>query len=236
MLASLPMYALDVVRAANEAWWQGLARHLRAAGLAEVPMGLTWPAEREAHWRRSDLMFSQTCGYPLTHALAGAVRLVATPCYAAEGCEGPHYDSVVVVAEAAAYTRPADLAGRCCAVNAWDSQSGCNALADLVAPQGGSGSADGRFFAEVLKSGSHAASLALVASGRADVAAIDCVVFALLARHAPDRLQGLRTLCRTRPAPGLPYITAAATSDEDVERLRQGLRAAIADPALVDGV
>lgn len=232
MRASLPMYDLDGLRPATTAWWQGLARHFRAAGLAGVPPELSWPADRETHWRAAGLLFSQTCGFPLTHALSGALRLVATPCYAAAGCAGPTYDSVVVVAETAAYAGPAELAGRRAAVNAWDSQSGCNALADLVAPQGGSGGAGGRFFAEVLVSGSHAASIALVAAGRAEVAAIDCVVFALLARHAPGRLAGVRTLCRTRPAPALPYVTAAASSDDDLARLRQGLRAALADPAL----
>ena len=37
--------------------------------------------------------------------------------------------------------------------------------------------------AEVIETGSHSASLAHVASGKADVAAIDCVSFALFRRH-----------------------------------------------------
>ena len=61
-----------------------------------------------------------------------------------------------------------------------------SALRALIAPH----AASGRFFAEVRVSGAHSASLAMVARGEADVAAIDCVVHALLARHRPGALHG----------------------------------------------
>ena len=43
----------------------------------------------------------------------------------------------------------------------------------------------GRFFSRVVTSGSHPASVAAVARGEADVAAIDCVTYALLDRYLP---------------------------------------------------
>ena len=43
--------------------------------------------------------------------------------------------------------------------------------------------------------------------GRADVCAVDCVTWALLARHRPSALHGLRVIALTEPMPGLPLVT-----------------------------
>ena len=226
--ASLPMYDLPEVAAATDAWWSGLARAFRREGLRDVPERLRRDGEPAAHWLAPDLLLSQTCGYPLTHGLAGRVALVATPCYRAAGCVGPDYRSLVVVSARLPVTDIAELHGKTCAVNSTDSQSGYSALRALVAPL----SRGGRFFGRVVTSGSHRASLALVASGAADVAAIDCVTHALLARHSPAALDGTRILCETAAAPGLPYVTALSADAERLRRLRAGLRQAFDDPAL----
>ncbi len=68
--------------------------------LPAVPAALERGRDRDEQWRSPDLLLSQTCGYPLTHALAGRVDLVATPCYGVRGCEGADYRSLVVVARA----------------------------------------------------------------------------------------------------------------------------------------
>lgn len=229
-IASLQMYDLPEFRAATDAWWQGLARAFRRAAIAEVPDRLARETNYREAWLRPDLLFSQTCGYPLTHALAGRVRLVATPVYAAEGCEAANYCSFVVVQAGNAAADIADLRGAVCAFNGPDSQSGYNTLRALVAPY----AQDGRFFSRVVHSGGHAVSLELVASGAADVAAIDCVTYALLQRYRPAALAGTRVLCRTDWAPNLPYITCGTADDDRVERLRHGLEIAFADPSLTE--
>jgi len=228
-VASLPMYDLPEVRAATDAWWQGLARAFRREGIADVPGRLD---RREAYrdvWLAPDLLISQTCGYPLIHALAGQVELVATPCYAAEGCEGPSYCSFVIVGADSTARAVDDLRGLRCAINGYESQSGCNALRALVAGL----AKDGRFFGSVVVSGSHLTSLALVASGQVDVAAIDCVTHGLLTRHRPGALVGTRVLCRTASAPALPYIARVGAGAELLRRLRSGLEQACADRQLV---
>jgi len=227
-VASLPMYDLPELRGATDAWWQGLARAFRREGIAELPESLD---RREAYrdvWLTRDLMFSQTCGYPLTHALAGRVELVATPCYRVQGCEGPSYCSFVIVGADSTARAIEDLRGLRCAINSLDSQSGCNALRSLIAPA----AKDGRFFGSVAITGGHKASLALIASGQADVAAIDCVTHGMLARHRPAALAGTRILCRTASAPGLPYVTRAGADADLVQRLRAGIERAFADPEL----
>lgn len=227
-LASLPMYELPELRAATDAWWHGLARAFRREGISDVPDALARRPDYQQVWLSSELLFSQTCGYPLIHALAGRVQLVATPCYAADGCDGSDYRSAVVVAADDPAIDIADLRGTRCAINSTDSQSGCNVLRALVAPL----AERGRFFASVTVSGGHQASIGLVASGQADVAAIDCVTHALLARHRPATLAGTRVLCRTAAAPNLPYVTRAHANDDLLARLRGGLERAIADPSL----
>lgn len=228
MLASLPMYDLPEVERATNAFWTGLARGFRREGLDDVPPTLNREGSRMDHWTAPDLLFSQACGYPLTHEFAGRLQLVATPCYDAPGCGGPSYRSLVVVREDAEARDLADLRGTVAVVNSEDSQSGYSALRALVAPL----SRRGRFFGNVRISGSHAASLDMVASGDADVAAIDCVTHALLERYRADALSGTRVLTRTATAPGLPYVTAAGTAPDVLRRLQAGLFNALAAPDL----
>jgi ABC-type phosphate/phosphonate transport system substrate-binding protein len=66
-----------------------------------------------------------------------------------------------------------------------------------------------------LQTGGHRLSAAAVAEGRADIAALDAVTFALL--QANDPVVGrLKVLGMTDPTPGLPYITAAGRDPQPV--------------------
>ncbi|MGH6905458.1 MAG: phosphate/phosphite/phosphonate ABC transporter substrate-binding protein [Geminicoccaceae bacterium] len=226
--ASLPMYDLPEVRPAEGALWAGLARHLEREGVADVPRGLAHDQPAAALWRRPELLLSQCCGYDLVNEYAGELRPLATPCYLAPGCAGPIYRSIVVVAEDRQAGSLADLLGSVCAINGWDSHSGMSALRALIAPL----ARQGRFFAEIRVSGAHSASLAMVARGEADVAAIDCVVHALLARHRPAALHGTRPLTATADAPAPPFVTRARAGDDLVRRLRAALIQTFDDPAL----
>lgn len=226
--ASLPMYDLPELRAATDAWWQGLARALRRAGLEEVPDTLTRGRPEEELWRDSGLLFSQSCGYPLTHGMKDLVVPVATPAYRAPGCAGILYSSAFVVRADDPAGRLADLAGRTCAVNGLQSQSGYNVLRHAVAPL----NRKGRFFAEVTLTGGHGASMTAVSGGRADIAAIDGVTYGLIGLHQPEAVAGLRVLAWSEQVPGLPYVTRAGVAPDVLERLREGLMTALADPGL----
>lgn len=117
-----------------------------------------------------------------------------------------------------------------CAVNSRDSQSGYNSIRALIAPL----ASGNRFFRDVIISGGHVNSLKLVSDGEADIAAVDCVTHALLNIHRPHVLDSIRTLCRTRHAPALPYVTSCLATNELLERLRNGLQEACHDPELTD--
>jgi ABC-type phosphate/phosphonate transport system substrate-binding protein len=221
---ALPMYGAPAD--AVEAFWQNLHRHLQSNGLDPDP-ALSSPDDLDAHWRDPDLLLSQTCGFPLTTSLAGHVAYVGTPCYRAPGCTGSLYSSAVVVRTDDASAGLRHLRGCRVAFNSRDSQSGYNSLRALVAPL----AAGGRFFTAATETGAHRSSVAAVRTGRADLAAIDAVTWALLERDEPDQVAGLRVLCYTAPAPGLPFVTAAGTDAARLERIRAALAAACSDPA-----
>lgn len=211
------MYDFPEVRPATEAFWRAIARRLGVS----VPLGR--PEDWAAAWRSPDLLFSQTCGYPFTHEFAGRLKLVATPHYAAPGCDGPRYCSILLARE----QRPLPaFRGKIAAFNARDSMSGMLALKLAFAPY----AEKGVFFAHALETGGHMASLAALQSGEADVAAIDCVTVAYARRHRPDALAGLIEVGRSPLAPGLPYVT----NWPHVERLRAALAEVFADRNLRD--
>ena len=228
MRASLPMYDLPEVREHTDRLWAAIAEEMRGLGMPDVPDTLERPANHHDAWRPRGLLFSQSCGYPVTTALRGAVRVVATPHYAATGCEGHRYSSALVVRASSHATSLDDLRGKVCAFNSDDSQSGYNALRAAVAPI-----AKGRpFFSATLRAGAHAASIDAVRRQRADVCAVDCVTWALLSRYRSSSLSGLTVLARTEPAPGLPFVTDGDCSDAAVETIRNALDRAFSRPDL----
>ena len=219
MIASLPMYDFDELRDEIDALWAAIGGKL----------GVSIPLDRDpdhmAAWRRPDLLLSQTCGYPFTHAFKGRLRLVATPHYGVDGCEGPYYQSMIFAREA----RPlASYAQARAAMNNDDSMSGMLALQLVFAPY----AQGGRFFSEVIETGGHSRSLMAVRDGRADVCAIDAVCTAFAKRYRPDLLEGLIEIARGPMVPGLPFVTAGDADDAQVAHLRRALSDVFADPAL----
>ena len=229
-IAGLPMYDPPELRTAVDGWWDGLARAFRAEGIADVPDRLERGLALDALWGAPDLLFTQTCGYPLFGAWAGRMQYVATARHAADGCEGSSYCSFIVVPAHAGVQHLEDLRGARCSVSARISHSGYNALRALFAPL----AANGRFFGSVSLSGGHAESLAQLSVGEVDVAAIDCVSYALFSRCRPHVTLPTRIIARTASAPGLPYATHPDASPDLVERLRAGLARAFADPELAE--
>lgn len=214
-IASLPMYDWPEIRAATDAWWAGIARHAGAA--AELMRG----GDHRALWRRPDLLFSQTCGYPLTHEFRGKLKLVATPHYGVDGCDGPLYRSIVFAREA----KPLEaFRGSIAAVNSADSMSGMLALKLVFAPL----ARNAVFFSRAVETGGHIASLLAVQGGSADVCAIDSVCVALARAYCPNLLQGLVEIARSPLVPSLPYVTASG----GITALRAALGSAFADPSL----
>ena len=165
MIASLPMYDWPEVREAHDAFWKILAGELTRAGF-EPPDELSRVAEGHMLWLHPEMLFSQTCGYPYATRLSGKVQLLATPCYAVEGCEGPTYSSAIIVRrDSDVVSLEGALKGKL-AYNSVDSLSGYRCFVPLIGDPVS-------MFSASQKSGGHRQSAIMVANGEADCAAID---------------------------------------------------------------
>jgi ABC-type phosphate/phosphonate transport system substrate-binding protein len=230
MIASLAMYDLPWLKAANDRLWNEIAVRLREHGVSEIPERLVRNMDLDDVWRSPRLLLGQTCGYPLMSELRETVQLVATPRYRAEGChEAKHRSAIIVRADDPASALP-DLRGRSVGVNSMRSNSGMNLLRAAIAPYAGAEA----FFGRVILTGSHARSYAGVVSGRIDVAAIDAVTLEHLRRRYPRRAEAVRVLAWSAPSPGLPLVTAGSTTPETLAALRSALASVSKDPALSD--
>jgi ABC-type phosphate/phosphonate transport system substrate-binding protein len=222
------MYDFPGLETAHDEFWSAIRTYLIEAGVAETPERLTHRADHIAIWTDPLLLLGQGCEYPLAKFYANRVRLVATPRYAVPGCDGATYRSAIVVRMDDAAETLADLRHRRCAINEPHSNSGMNLLRASIA-----GIAHGaRFFEAVVESGSHRGSVQMVVDGEADVAAVDCVSFAHFQRLYPASTAQLRILSWTAATPSLPFITAAATGDTELQKIRASLAAAVADRQL----
>ena len=228
----LPMYDWPEVRSATERLERALQDALAdALGLPPSDC-VPWPEDRglEVNWLQPGLLLSQTCGYPLTHALKGRVRPVGVPHYAADGCEGGRYCSHLIVASDSDYQVLADLKGAHAVYNGGDSQSGMNAFRHEIARIAGGAP----FFSSVRESGGHLASLHAVADGAADIASVDAVCWALACRELPGLASKLRSIGRTGSVPGLPLVTSLRFPEAEAETIAQIVQSVFADAALAE--
>lgn len=223
---SLPMYNFARMRPANAAFWTAVADRMRKEGYADLPYALDFGQPPVPASLAADTLLTQTCGYPLQTIYQGQFQLVATPGYTAPGCEGFEHSAFFIVREQDAARNLEDLRGRRFAVNSVHSNSGMNLPRRTLA----SLAKDGRFFTEVVDSGSHPNSLELVRSAKVDAASVDCLTWAFAQRYAPELVVGLRVLAPSTRSPAIPFVTGAATPPDVVQALRRALVAVGNEP------
>jgi ABC-type phosphate/phosphonate transport system substrate-binding protein len=151
-----------------------------------------------------------------------------TPRFSFDGCEGADHCSLIVVRRDDRRADLAEFRGARAAINAGDSNTGMNLFRASVAPL----ARDGRFFASVLVTGAHVASLRAITQGEVDIAAVDCVSFGLVARGDPNAVADIRVLGRTPASPGLPFIASLGVPEAVRERVRALLLEAAEAPHL----
>jgi len=229
LVAVLPMYDFAWVAAANDRLWAAIAARLTEAGVP-APARLARGGDLATQWRNPKLVFGQTCGYPYVTALKDAVALIATPEYRFPGCEGASHRSFIIARASDSRRELAEFRGATAALNAYDSNTGINLFRAAIARV-----ADGaHFFRGVVVTGSHERSVEAVAEGRADLASVDCVSFALLSRGRPDLIERVTIVAESALTPGLPFIASANLGRRTVEAGRAALFAALADPDLAE--
>lgn len=213
--ASLAMYDTRALRDANDALWAGIRDALRTRGM-EAPDRLDRDRPADAIWIAPDLVLAQTCGLPYVTRLRTRTALLGAPDYGLPDCPPGYYNSVIITRKDNPKATLAAFSQASYAYNATDSQSGYASLHHHCARHAPDALGTG------LPTGAHLASIAAVASGAADLAAIDAVTFRLAA--AEGRTAGVSEIARTRPTPGLPFITAPQNT---VPLMQDAIEAAI---------
>jgi len=137
---------------------------------------------------------------------------------------------VIIVRQEDPRSRLEQFRGARCALNDEASNTGMNLLRAEIAPL--VRRAGESFFGAVILTGSHSASVDAVIDDEADIAALDCITYALLQRLSPNLMMGLRVIGFTAQTPGLPLITAVSTSPDVIKILQDALASAADDEDL----
>ena len=218
MIAGLDMYSWPETRDVFEGLWRHCRGVLADQGLA-APESLTPCGETlDDAARQGELILGQICG--ITFARANH----AQPCYQALAALTPDDDAIplgcyrsVIIANKP-HDSLAALVQKTLAVNSWQSYSGWYALRHHLIKAG-----FGDSITQSQISGAHRQSVAVVASGKADWAAIDEISWGMLKRIDPALFQSVYVVDHTAPAPGLPFVTSHLTPPRIASALTQAL-------------
>lgn len=186
----------------------------------------------ESTLRNNNLFIGHTCGYPLMKNLKDVLTPVCLPIFDLAGCDGKSYSSFFITRSDSDIRSLRDCHQRVVAFNARDSNSGMNLLRHAIAPL----SHGKPYFSSLIESGSHKNSLIEVGEGRADIAAIDSVSFALIADAWPKLTDKVRVFGYSAKTCGLPLVmpksrlenidpdSITANLNSALQKLPQGLR------------
>jgi len=156
-----------------------------------------------------------------------AELLGVAPVFADERARGkPVYFCDVIVSHGCSVRSFRDLKGGTWAYNDPCSLSGHGALAARL----GSGATAGKFFGRMIRSGSHPASVLLVADGGADAASIDSNVLSILLERTPGLRDKVRVLESWGPYPIQPVVVRTGLDSALKGALRESLLRTEADP------
>jgi ABC-type phosphate/phosphonate transport system substrate-binding protein len=193
------MYDRPENAAAHDALWALIRDGLRARDIA-APDALDRETDHMDGWARPDLTLGQICNLPLRARFRDRVTIIGASDHGLPETPAGHYHSVYVVRADDPAASLADTTGYRFAFNEGLSQSGWGAPSEHARVQG-------LTLSPHLHTGAHVRSLAAVAEGRADLAAIDAVTFRNLTRWEPAA-RAVRVIGRTHPSPGMTFITA----------------------------
>lgn len=188
MIASLPMYW----REENADLWRAFWDHAQAAhpGLPDLTPPDQIPEPWTDHWLREDLILSATCSLPFRSVLRDRVTYVGTLGHSVTDQPGYYLSKVIRRPDVThpvtlAYSEPLSHSG-------WAVTRNHPALAEVT---------------RTLETGSHAASLAAVVEGSADVAMIDAITWRILERFDPNAAR-VTVSDESTASPGHALITA----------------------------
>ncbi len=219
------MYDWPEIRAETDLYWDALRDSFADFGF-DRPDELFRGDDETSWWDSSSLFFSQTCGYPFSKFPKGQAALLGTPHFNVGGWSGPYYASAILISKEFSYSDITATKEALFAYNGPNSLSGVKCLTPMI------GDALSWFDRTVL-SGAHRSSATMVATGDADICAVDAYCWYLFQTFEPELSNALKVLEWSPQQPALPYITTGNVGDEDLENMRIALRRGIDKARLI---
>lgn len=208
----------------SDSFYRALGNYLtRRAGINFEVVANVWWRQRERMLDRGLAQVGFICGlqYVLkTDPKNRPIELLAAPVMRARRYRAePIYFSDVVVRRGSAIRSFEDLRGCVWACNEPTSHSGFNLIRYWLARRG----LDGGFFREVIESGSHRTSLALLLDGRVDATAIDSTVLELELQRRPCLIRDIRVIKTLGPSPIPPAVISSSVPESIKLAVRRAL-------------
>jgi ABC-type phosphate/phosphonate transport system substrate-binding protein len=192
-----------------------LRSHLPAS--IDAPASLAWDVGLADAWASPDLLFGQTCAWPLA-VLQPHLTAIGSFDVVAPFAAGGRYRSVLVASKPLGIEHwKSDPT----AVVAWN---GTDSLSGWISMRWAWGGTPDR----VITTGGHVASMRAVATGEAHVASIDALTFEFLAESEPATVGHLHIIGHGPLVPSLPL--AAHRSVAHVDDVRTAIGATLTDP------
>lgn len=234
-VAGLPMYDWPEVAPALDRLWEAVADAAPRAIRHLLPRSLTRYRHVTALWRDPAMILGQVCSLNPVRDGLGETEVVGTIAYepppGLPAIPPGSYYSVIVCRADDERRSPlghgvggdalARWRGATVAANGTDSQSGYWSLGHYARAH----TSDGPLFGHVMFTGAHRDSVAAVARGAADLAAIDVHSWRLALEHEPSAA-ALDVIGTTEPTPGVVCVVAweLAAHRDDLDRaLRTGV-------------
>ncbi len=227
LISNARMYA--VTPAVEAAWRSLLERIFDAAEVTFDYLPHPAPQPMEDLWSRPDLGCVFMCGYPIAMRLADILPIAAPiPSLAWAGGKALYRSDLIVRADAP-FRRLKDTFGRRAGWTVEHSHSGFNAFRHHLlghrTPERPSlyGAVKGHLVTA-------RRILDAVREGEIDIGPLDGYWHALIAKHAPHLVEGIRVLDHTERAPIPSFVAGRALDDDAVSRLKLAFGAAAAQP------
>ena len=167
------------------------------------------------------------CGITFATAPEGRYLYLATMVADSPDLPAGYYDSLLVTTAKGGLSSPAAFAParHRAVINEPGSFSG--SLTFSAYRQ----AAHGTSLGDVMRSGAHLNSIAMVAAGEADLAAIDRISFSLARHVVPQDVDGVSVIERTASHPGIAFVADAGLPDLVGRKLRATIMEFRDDPA-----
>ena len=199
MIASLPMYLRAHNRSAHDGLWSHIRDALRDHRI-EAPETLDHETHHMVGWARPDLVLGQICNLPYRAQFRENVTTLCAMDYEIPGSPAGFYHSVFVVRRDDPAQSPVDAATYRLAYNEPLSNSGYGAPQLWAASRGFQ-------FSPFIHTHAHRNSIQAVATGEADICAIDAHTFWI--DRDLELMNSVKVIGRTHDTPGMTLITRA---------------------------